>query len=317
MMLPSFLRTPLPDVAIAIDAGFVAAVALTSRNGQPAIASHVVEPLPPGAVVPTLAALNLPDPVVVGEAVKRAVQALGRSVTRAALVVPDTVARVSLIRFEKVAQRDAELQEMLRWQVRKSAPFPLEQAVVSFTPGIVPPEGGREFIVTVARQDIIEQYEQACQLAGVHAGLVDLATFSVINGVLAAPSRPTGDWLLVHVTPSYTALAVVRGEHLIFIRNRAEDAEGTLTDLVHQTAMYYEDRLTGTGFSKVLLAGSSHLPAGIDEVRKGMEERLRLSVELVDVRAVASLTDRIDASPGLLDRLGPLVGALLREQRAA
>jgi Tfp pilus assembly PilM family ATPase len=317
MMLPSFLRTPPPDVAIAIDAGYVAAASLVWRSGQPVIAAHAVEPLPAGAVIPSLASPNLADPAVVGAAVKRAVAGLGRGVSRVALVLPDIVARVSLIRFEKIPPRAAELDEMLRWQVRKSAPFPLEQAVVSSTPGIVPPEGGREFVVTVARQDIIEQYEQACQLAGVHAGLVDLATFSVINGVMAGPHRPSGDWLLVHVTPTHTALAVVRGEHLIFIRNRSEDAEGTLTDVVHQTAMYYEDRLTGTGFSQVLLAGSSNLAAGVDTLRKGLEERLRLSVELVDVRTAAALTDRIEAPVGLLDRLAPLVGVLLREQRAA
>jgi hypothetical protein len=104
---------------------------------------------------------------------------------------------------------------------------------------------------------------------------------------------------------------------LIFIRNRSEDAEGTLTDVVHQTAMYYEDRLTGTGFSRVLLAGSSNLPADVDALRKGLEERLRLSIELVDVRAMAALTDRIDAPAALLDRLAPLVGVLLRVQKAA
>jgi len=132
---------------------------------------------------------------------------------------------------------------------------------------------------------------------------------------MAGAERPVGDWLLVHVSSAYTTLAVLRGENLLFIRNRTEDAEGTLTDLVHQTAMYYEDRLTGTGFGQVLLAGSSHLPNGVDALRKGLEERLRLKVELVGSAAV--LSDRIDAPPALLDRLTPLVGVLLREQKAA
>lgn len=317
MMLPSFLRTPPPDVAVAIDAGYVAAASLVWRSGQPVVAAHALEALPAGVVMPSLATPNLADPVVVGQAVRRALDGLGRTGARVALLVPDTAAKVSLVRFEKIPARAAELQEMLRWQVRKSAPFPLEQAIVSSTPGIVPAEGGREFIVTVARQDIIEQYEKACELAGVDAGLVDLASFGVINGVLAGSARPTGDWLLVNVTPSYTALAVVRHEHLIFMRHRAEDAEGTLADLVHQTAMYYEDRLTGAGFSRVLLAGGSNLPEGVDVLRQDLEERLRLGVDLVDVRAAAALTDRIEAPVALLDQLAPLVGVLLRERKAA
>ena len=36
-----------------------------------------------------------------------------------------------------------------------------------------------------------------------HAGLVDLATFNLINAVLAAGAPPSGDWLLVHVAADY------------------------------------------------------------------------------------------------------------------
>ena len=75
--------------------------------------------------------------------------------------------------------------------------------------------------------------------------------------MLAGSSPPTGDWLLVNVTADYSSIAILRDEHLIFFRNRAVDTEGTLADLVHQTGMYYEDRLGGAGFSRVLLAGSA------------------------------------------------------------
>ena len=44
---------------------------------------------------------------------------------------------------------------------------------------------------------------------------------------------------------------------MIFFRNRAADADGSLADLVHQSAMYYEDRLEGAGFARVVLAGSA------------------------------------------------------------
>jgi hypothetical protein len=40
-------------------------------------------------------------------------------------------------------------------------------------------------------------------------------------------------------------------------------------------------------------------------------------VETVDARAAAALTDRITASPLLLDTLAPLVGLLLRGRAAA
>jgi Tfp pilus assembly PilM family ATPase len=231
-----------------------------------------------------------------------------------ALVVPDTVAKVSLLRLEKVPAKAADLREIVRWQVRKSAPFPVEQAVLSVSHGTPVAEGGREFIVALAREDVVRQYEQACAMAGAHAGIVDLATFGVLNSVLA--SGATGDWLLVHVAGTFVTLAVVRDQHVIFFRHRSEESEGTLADLIHQTAMYYEDRLKGTGISRVWLAGMASMPDA-DLVRRDLEARLGASVERVDPSGAASLVDGIDSTPDLDDALAPLVGVLRRQGRAA
>lgn len=317
MSLFTLLQATPPDVAIEIEADHVAVARLTWRGPTATVAAHAIEPLPRGTVTPALAASNIADTAVVAGALTQALNRLGGRTRRAALVVPDTVAKVSLIRFETVPASAADFQELVRWQVRKTAPFPIEQAVVSYSAGAKPVEGGHEFIVTVAREDIVKQYEDVCAQAGVHAGLVDLATFSVINGVIRGTSAPPGDWLLVHVTPSYTTLAVVRDNDLIFFRNRADDAEGTLADLVHQTAMYYEDRLKGAGFSRLLLTGGAVVPGGADAVRRNLEERLGLKVEPIDPRASAAVVDRITPSPELLDALAPLVGILLREKKAA
>ena len=123
------------------------------------------------------------------------------------------------------------------------------------------------------------------------------------------------------MTADYASIAILRDEHLIFFRNRAADTEGTLADLVHQTGMYYEDRLSGTGFSRVLLAGSAggglRQAAEVEQARQSLEGRLTTAVEMVDPRTAAALTDRIAVAPALLDTLAPLVGLLLRGQGAA
>ncbi len=317
MSLADLFQTPPPDVAIEIDHGHVGAARLVWRGGQAVIAAHAAEALPPGAVVPSLGTLNMPDVPRVAEAIRRVLDQLGTKTTRVALVIPDTVAKVSLLKLEKVPAKAADLQEIVRWQVRKSAPFPIEQAVLSVTPGAASPEGGHELVVSLARADVVQQYERACEMAGADAGLVDLATFGVLNGIMAGQSVPTGDWLLVHVTDSYMTLAVIRDRSLLFFRNRSEEGEGTLADLIHQTAMYYEDRLHGSGFARVLIAGAARLPSGAESVRRGLEQRLGLNVESVDPRGAASLLDRIAASPELLDVLAPLVGMLLREKKVA
>lgn len=319
MSLRDLFTTPPPDVAVEIDHTHVAAARLAMRGRDAVITAHAQEALPAGLVSPGLAALNLADVPAVAAAVGRVVAALGGAApSRVALVVPDTAAKVSLLKLDKVPAKAADLHEIVKWQVRKTAPFPMEQAVLSISPGALGADGAAEFVVALARADVIHQYEQACVMAGLHPGVVDLATFGVINSVLASPQgAPAGDWLLVHVTDNYLTLAVVRDRALLFFRNRGEESEGTLADLIHQTAMYYEDRLHGGGFARVLIAGGARLPGGADSVRRGLEERLGLGVESVDPRGAAALPDRINASPELLDLLAPLVGLLLRDRKAA
>lgn len=298
-----------PDIAIEIAAGRVSAAAIERRGSQATISSHAVEPLPEGALVPSLTAANTRDRATVITAVNRVLERVGRP-RRVGLVVPDVVAKVSLVRFENVPARASDLDQLVRWQVRKAAPFPIEEAQVSYVRGMRAPDG-QEFLVSLARRSVIEEYEGLCAEGGAQAGLVDLATINVINAVLAAHGAPTGDWLLVHVAGDSTSIAIMRGPHVIFFRNRANEADGTLADLVHQTGMYYEDRLSGTGFARVMLAGASE---GADEIRRSLRDRLATPVETIDPRNAAALTDRITASPALLDTLAPLVGLLLRDR---
>jgi hypothetical protein len=130
-------------------------------------------------------------------------------------------------------------------------------------------------------------------------------------------TQPAADWLLVHVAPEYSTVAVVRGSHLIFFRTRPSEQNEDLADMVHQTAMYHEDRLGGGAFARVVLAGASVRGADAAErLRRQVEERVRTRVEVLDFRGAVALRDRIAASPELLDTLAPAIGVLLRERVA-
>jgi Tfp pilus assembly PilM family ATPase len=304
-----------PSAAVEIAATRVSGASLEWRGRQAAVTAHALETLPEGAVISSLTAANIVDRAAVAGALGRVLERIGRP-RRIALVIPDPAAKVSLISFERVPERSQDLDDLVRWQVRKAAPFPIEEAQVTYQPGITASDG-QEFIVSLARRSVIEEYESLCADAGAHAGIVDLATFNVVNAALATMPPGTGeqDWLLVNVASDYASIAIVRGTNLIFFRNRANDGEGTLLDVVHQAAMYYEDRLQGGGFTRAFLTGGAG--AGADELRRSLQERLQIPIESVDASRAASLTDRITVSPALLDTLAPLVGLLLRGRVAA
>lgn len=315
--LPRFLTSPPPSVGVEIASDRVTAVSLTRQPEGWVVGAHGTERLPAGVVTPALNAINIHDPRALAAALRSAFDKLGAKPRRVALVIPDTAAKVSLLRFEKVPA-DADLDQLIRWQVRKAAPFKPEEAQVSWVPGAALPGGGREYLVTLARRDIVETYMKACGDAGAEAGVVDLASLNLINAALASGGTTTaGDWLVVHVAPDYATLAIVRDKELIFFRTRQLEGEGDLADVIHQTAMYHEDRLAGARFARVVLSGAATRSAENGErLRRSLEERMGAKVEALDFRGTAAMRDRIGAAPELLDALAPAVGVVLRERVA-
>jgi type IV pilus assembly protein PilM len=315
MSLFSWLASAPPDAAIEIAPDSVSIAVLGSRGQEAVIQAYGSADLPAGAVVPALAAQNIVDRQAVAQALRAACDRAGHRPRRAALVIPDLAARVSILRFDQIPSRRDDLDQLIRWQMKKSLPFAVDEAAVTHSAGARGETGG-EYIVVAARRDIVAEYEAVCDDAGIHAGLVDLATLSVANLYLAG-GAPSGDWLVVHIRPEYTSIAILRGKDLIFFRHRAEGDSEPLSDVIHQTVMYYQDRLSGHGFSRAFAGGRSRLPAGVDAAVRDMESRLGVVVEPLDPTLVAPLVDRVSVTPRQGAALASLVGMLLRSRREA
>ncbi len=103
--------------------------------------------------------------------------------------MPDSVARVSLLTFDEMPARQSDREQLVRWQIRKATPFPIEQAqVADFTAST---SGAAQSVAAVvARQDVVAEYEQRHGALGIHAGIVDLASFSVMNLVMGQGAAP-------------------------------------------------------------------------------------------------------------------------------
>jgi len=301
MKLPSFLRTPPPSVAVEIAPSRVTAVAVSGRGSDVTLGAWAVEPLPDGSLVPSLTASNVVKPADVASAVRAAVERLGQRPKRVALAIPDAAAKVTLLRFKEVPSRAADLEELVKFQIRKAAPFRVEDSQVSFSAGDRTPEG-QEYVVVQARRDIVAEYEQMCREAGATAGVVDLSTFGLAQCALRTTAGLTGDWLLIHGEVDGATIAIYRGRHPVFFRRRGGDGDAHLGELVHQTAMYYQDRLGGSGFGRVL-AGGTPASALTGAAWLGIQARLGVRAELVSpgggAPVDAALADAIPPAFGL------------------
>ncbi|MEO6213775.1 MAG: pilus assembly protein PilM [Vicinamibacterales bacterium] len=322
MSTPSFgsglFASSPPSVAVEITSRAVHVVGIDVHGSTRTISAHSSEPLPRGLVTPGLNVVNVHEPAALAAAVRTAVDRIAPRPRRVALVLPDTVAKVSLLRFEKVPPKAPDLDQLIRWQMRKAAPFRIEDGQVSWAESAEIAGGGREYLVVLARRDIVQSYENACIASGMQAGIVDIVSLNLINAVVAVERAPIpGDWLLVHTAEDCATLAVVRAGHVVFFRTRPSDAAsaGDIGDLVHQTAMYHEDRLGGGGFSRVIVSGfGAEAGEGSQRMKRQIEERLGTSVEPLDVTRGLTLRDRIASSPALLDTLAPAAGILLRDR---
>jgi hypothetical protein len=312
--LPDWLRTPPPALGLHLDAQRVTAVLVDRAPPSPIVRAVASAALPPGAIVPSLTAANVLQRDVVVQAVRAVVEQVGGRPRRVALAIPDTAAKVSLLAFEHLPDSPRDLEQLIRLQLRKTVPFPVEDAQVTWSRG-GEHDGSTTLVVTAMRRDIVQAYEGVCAAAGLHAGIVDLATFNVINLALlgggAARAVP-GDTLLVHVTATYASIALLRDGALIFFRTRHNDAAEPVADVVHQTRMFYEDRLSGRGFARVLLVAGPDLPD-----REGLSRNLGTlfdaPVTPLALDGIVGFGDRVSASDGLVGQIAAPTGLVLRE----
>lgn len=318
-LLRALFATPGPAAAVSVAPGHVTAVRVEAGRKRIAVRGHARAALPDGAVRPAVQGSNLADAPAVENAVRDVLDRLARRPRRVALLLPDGAARVSLVRFASVPARAADLDGMIRWQVRGTVPFSVDDAQVDWTPGRLTADGEQEFVVVLAQRAVVEEYEQVCAAAGAHAGLVDLLSFGLIDAALARGAGDGdggADWMLVRVGSGSSTVAVLRGRHPLLFRTVAA-GRPRLGELVHQTAMYHEDRLGGGGLARALIAGDGGSPDGVAAARQVVEDRLGIAVEPLAERLAPLMPAEAPVDPPALDGLAAPVGRLLRESGAA
>ncbi|MCC6162970.1 MAG: pilus assembly protein PilM [Acidobacteria bacterium] len=315
--LPAWLRTPPPTLGLHLDAGRVTAVQVDRAGGAtPVVRAVASAALPDGALVPSLTSTNILQRQAVVDALRAVVEQIGGRPRRVAVAIADTAAKVSLLPFEQVPAQVRDLEQLVRLQLRKSVPFPVEDAQVTWARG-GEHAGFITLVVTAMRRDLVEEYEQVCAEAGLQAGTIDLATFNVINlaSFGAQGTALPGDSLLVHVTATYASIAVLRDGALIFFRTRPHDAAEPVVDVVHQTRMFYEDRLAGQGFARVLLVSGPDAPER-EALARNLAGLFDTRVSPLSLDGIVGFSDRVTAGEGIVGALAAPAGLVLREDMA-
>jgi type IV pilus assembly protein PilM len=296
--------TPHPPLAVEISSDRVAGARFT-RTGS--VQGFAVADVPKGAIVPSAIEANLLNAGAVNEAVRCVCQTLEMKNEDVALLLPDPVIRVFVQRFEEFPRTSQEALPMLRWRLKKSVPFEVDETLLSYMRQ--PSRGeGVDIVTAIARLRIIKEYEALLESQGLRPGVVLSTTLAAVS--LLNDQKPT---LLSRVSDTSLTTAIVRDGVLAGYRCTELPVHvdaltpQLLLEEVYPLAAYYQDTWQ-EGIQAVRVAGvGNRLP----EFAKALEVEFKCEVRSLLNAAVSERRLKADARP-LADReLEGLVGWML------
>lgn len=286
--------TPHPPLAIEFSPDRVSG-ARWSRSGS--LDTYAVQGLAPGALVPSAVEANIAEPAGVKAAFTSVCTHLRAKDEPVAVILPDPVIRVFVQHFDEFPRSPAEAEPMLRWKLKKSVPFEVDETLISYMRQ-PPREAGVDVVTALARLRIIREYEALVEGAGLHPGVVlssSLAAVALLEG-----AKPT---LLARVSGTTLTTAIVREGMLCGYRCTELPAYGAaltpnmLLEDIFPMAAYYQDTWQ-EGIQAVRVSG---LGARLPEFVPPLEEEFHCEVHSLLHDAISAGRIPVEVRP-LADR---------------
>lgn len=178
----------------------------------------------------------------------------------AAVILPDTAARLTLMDFDSFPRKTEEQLALIRLRLRRTVPFDIDSALIRYT--ITPREKSKVDVIAAAiAVETLAPLEAAFRNAGFHPGFITLASLSASN-------LASADSLVLRVTGSSASLAYFEDTKLRLYRfaELSEDYFTDLLNLLDPTLAFLEDewqrrpeRLEFCGLNSLSQELASHL----------------------------------------------------------
>lgn len=294
---------------LAIEFGFDRLAAVHwARAG--AVEDIAIEALPPGAIVPSPVDSNLVDVAAVRSALTSICTRLHAKDEEVTLLIPDPVIRVFVQHFEEFPRSPQDALPILRWKLKKSIPFAIDETLISYMRQ-APRENGVDIVTALARESIVREYDAAAESVNLRAGVIlssALASVALLEG-----HKPV---LMARVSDTTLSTAIVRDGVLCGYRCTELPARGKdltpkmLLDEIFPIAAFYQDSWH-ENIHAVRLAG---LGGRLPEFVGPLEAEFRCHVQSLLLSARSEGFLPVSAQP-LVDReLEGLAGWMLHHE---
>ncbi|HKS67485.1 MAG TPA: hypothetical protein VJR26_09630 [Candidatus Acidoferrales bacterium] len=260
---------PHPLCVVEVAAHHVAAARWGKARGH--LESFAVEDLPRGAVMPSPVDTNIPQPEALKSVLRRVFNRVPHHGAPVAMLLPDPVVRVFILPFETLPRRAEDALPLLRWRLKKSVPFDVDETVVSWMRQ-QGRDGKLEVMAAVARQRIMREYEQVIEDLGTNARVVLSSTLSSLPLL-----EERGSTLFVRLSGRTLTTVIVRGSNLCVYRSSETASDLTphaMLDEIFPAIAYYQDTW-GESVDRARLAGFGSRDGVF---RTALSEELRVPV---------------------------------------
>ncbi len=230
---------PHPAVVLEIGPSRVAVARWAMVSGS--LDSVAVEALPVGALMPSPIDTNVTQPDALTSALRRALNQVPVRGAPLALLVPDPVVRVFILPFENLPRNAEEALPLLRWRLKKSVPFDVDETAVSWMRQRGR-DGSLEIVAAIAQRRILREYEEIVESAGAHAGVVLSSTLASLPLL-----EERGSTLLTRLCGKTLTAVIVRDDTLCVYRSTEMPADAgvldprAVLDEVFPAIAYYQD----------------------------------------------------------------------------
>ncbi|MGA2276672.1 MAG: hypothetical protein ABSG00_03635 [Terracidiphilus sp.] len=228
-----------PPAAVELSPQGVLAAA-TPAAGQPPV--YAFQPLPDGALVPSIVDPNLRAPEVVANAIRTALGQVAPRSRSLTLVLPDILVRVFVLDFDSFPAKPAEAIPILRFRLRKMVPFDVEHAGVSYQ-ALIESKTECRVLAAVLPAPVLAEYEAVARMAGFEPGAVLPTSLAALGAVESDDPVLTANLGALALTT-----AITHGQDLLLYRtlDLPEEPALRLREVqrgVAVAAAYFEDKL--------------------------------------------------------------------------
>jgi hypothetical protein len=270
------LAPPAPNTAAGFIDDYFAVVDLRKGRRGFALAASAVTQLPPGIIASSFEQPNIEAPDELIEIIFRTAEAAGLSKKkRWSVALPDTTARSFVITLESKPESRRELNEVLNWKIERVVAMPISELRVS-RQRISPVSGQERYLIAVARDEVLSQYESVFASLKWNAG--QMLPRHLGEAQWLAWDNSPGDKMLISANRNgFTSLIMRNGEPAL-VRTYACDPESR-GDELHRFALYYREKLAGSsaaGLTGLLTLGGIDIEEAQDAVSNATESRPRL-----------------------------------------